>query len=86
MNKDYMLMMIKDRLKELEKKYRMYFDTDTGPSKSKSGAACIRSRINKQILTLRLLEHIVLRCPGNLTIDSDDLIKAFMKLVEGGTY
>ena len=80
-----MLQMLKIRIEELEKKYRMYFDTDSGPSKSKSGAACIRSRIKKQLGVLKLLEHIILRS-SIVTIDNDDLCAAFMKLVEGGIY
>ena len=40
-----MLEMLQQRIKMLEINYRKYFDTDTGPSKSKSGAACMRSRI-----------------------------------------
>ena len=83
MNKQYMLAVIKIRLKDVERKYRACFDTN-GPSKSKSGATVNRSRCMKEIRTLRLIEHLILRCPDTLTIDNEELCKAFDQLTEPG--
>lgn len=81
MNKAYMLEMVRQRIKILEAKYREYFDTN-GPSKSISGAACIRSRIKKDLGVLQLLEYLLLYCPDTMEIDNSNLCAAFDRLVE----
>lgn len=82
MNKEYMLRLIKERIAQLEKKYREYCNTDTGPSKSYMGSACLRSRVKKDINTLKLLECILFFCPDSMTIDNADAEAAFDRLVE----
>ena len=82
MNKEYMLALIRDRIKELEKIYRDYFDTDNGPSKSHSGSACLRSRTLKDMGTLKLIEYLLVYCPDSMEIVSEDITKAFDRLVE----
>lgn len=82
MNKEYMLKVCQERIKELQSKYRLYFDTDKGPSKSISGAACIRSRILKDIRTLKLLEYLLMYCPDTMSIDNQELQDAFDRLTE----
>lgn len=81
MNKEYLLSVIKQRIKQVESEYRKYFDLENGPSKSYSGAACMRSRLKKDLGTLRLLEHIITNCK-DITLDDDDLCNAFDRLVE----
>ena len=81
MNKDYLLRVIRERIKQVEEEYRKYFDLENGPSKSYSGAACIRSRLKKDLGTLRLLEYCICHC-SSITLDNDDLINAFDRLVE----
>lgn len=80
MDKEYMLLMIRARIKEVETKYRAYFDTD-GPSKSKAGAAVNRSKCLKEMRYLHLIEYLILRCPDTLTIDGE-LCEAFDRLTE----
>lgn len=77
-----MLAQVRYRIKQLESEYRQYFDTDNGPSTSKSGAACIRSRITKDLGTLHLIEYLLMYCPDTMLIDSDDICKAFDRLTE----
>lgn len=81
MDKEYMIDLIRARLKEVETKYRACFDTD-GPSKSKAGAAVNRSRCLKEMRILHLIEYLVLRCPDTMTIESDELCQAFDQLTE----
>lgn len=82
MDKEYMLQTIKIRIKELEKKYREYFSTDNGPSSSKSGAACMRSRIKKDLDVLKLLEALLMYCPATMVIDNENLERVFNRLTE----
>lgn len=82
MKKDYLLRMIRQRITELETKYRDYFDLDTGNSKSYSGAACMRSRIKKDLGTLKLLECLVMYCPNTMRLDNQEICDAFERLVE----
>lgn len=82
MNKEYMLNLIQFRIKELEKIYRVYFDTENGPSKSVTGSACLRSRTKKDLGTLRLLEYILKHCSDTITLDDEELVIAFDRLVE----
>ena len=82
MDKEYMLNTIRARLKQCETLYRSYFSTDTGPSKSASGAACMRSRYKRDIELLKLLEYLVMYCPDNMLIESADIIAAFDRITE----
>lgn len=82
MNKEYMLSVIKERIKALESEYRKYFDLDNGPSKSYSGAACIRSRIKKDLGVLKLIEYLLVYCPDTMEIVNDELCNVFDRLVE----
>ena len=82
MDRDYMLQSVRIRIEELQKKYREYFDTDNGPSRSVSGAACIRSRILKDLGTLKLIEYLLVSCSSKMTIDNEELCRAFDRLVE----
>lgn len=81
MNKEYLLSVIRQRIKQVESEYRKYFDLENGPSKSYSGAACMRSRLKKDLGTLRLLEYIITNC-NDITLDDDELCNAFDRLVE----
>lgn len=82
MNKEYMLTLIRERIKQLEITYRSYFDTDNGPSKSYHGSACMRSRTLKDMNTLKLIEYLLMYCPDTMEIVSEELIKAFDRLTE----
>ena len=82
MNKEYMLALTRERIAQLEAKYREYFDLDNGPSKSYSGASCIRSRIKKDLGTLKLIEYLLVYCPDSMSIESDDITQAFDRLTE----
>lgn len=82
MNKEFMLAQVRYRIKELEQQYRSYFDTDGGPSTSVSGAACMRSRVTKDLGTLHLIEYLLINCPDSLSIDSESICKAFDRLTE----
>ena len=81
MNKDDMLALIRIRISELESEYRKYFDTDNGPSKSYSGSACLRSRVKKDLGTLKLLEYLILRCADSVILNIENEA-AFNRLVE----
>lgn len=81
MNKDYLLTQIRARIEQVEVEYRKYFDLENGPSKSYSGAACSRSRLKKDLGTLRLLEYLIIRCPDTMEL-IDSLVEAFDRLVE----
>lgn len=80
MNKSYMLEIIRQRIHELQAKYREYFDLDNGPSKSYSGAACSRSRIKKDLGTLQLLEYLLVLCPDTMLIDDQEICDTFDRL------
>lgn len=82
MNREYLLQVVANRIKELQVEYRKYFDTDNGPSKSFSGAACIRSRIRKDLGTLKLIQYLLEYCPDTMVIESKDIIDAVDRLVE----
>ena len=82
MNKEYLLSMVRTRIKQVEEEYRKYFDLDNGPSKSYSGAACIRSRLKKDLGILHLLEYLIMYCPDTMQIDNEDLCNSFDRLVE----
>lgn len=81
MNKEWMLQICRQRIKELQQKYRLYFDS-TGPSKSLSGQACLRSRIMKDIRTLKLLEYLLSYCPDSMLIEDQEICGAFDKLTK----
>ena len=82
MDKKYMLIAICNRIAELEKQYRKYFDQETGPSKTYYGAACMRSRIKKELETLKLIQYLLMYCPDTMEIDSAELTAVFDRLVE----
>lgn len=82
MNKEYILNMVRARIKQVEEEYRRYFDLENGPSRSYSGAACARSRLKKDLGMLRLLDYLVRHCPDTLQIDNEDLCNSFDRLVE----
>lgn len=82
MNKEYMLRLIKERIAQLEKKYREYCNIDSGPSRTYSGSACMRSRVKKDISTLKLLECILFYCPDSMSVNNPDAEEAFDRLVE----
>lgn len=82
MEKEYLLKVIRLRIKQLEEEYRKYFDLTNGPSKSYSGAACIRSRLKKDLGTLHLLNYLVTLCPDTMCIDNTDLCSTIDRLVE----
>jgi hypothetical protein len=82
MNKEYMLTLIRERIEQLEVIYRKYFDTENGPSKSYRGSACMRSRTKKDLGTLKLLEYLLMYCPDSMEIESEEITKAFDRLVE----
>lgn len=82
MNKEFMLAQVRYRIKQLEAEYRKYFDLDDGPSKSVSGAACIRSRIMKDLGILHLIDYLLMYCPDDMVIESETVCKAFDRLTE----
>lgn len=82
MNKKYLLELVQARIKQLQDEYRSYFDLENGPCKSYSGAACMRSRCKKDLGTLQLLEYLLMYCPDNMEIESQDICDAFDRLVE----
>lgn len=82
MDKDYMLGAVNERIGVLEARYREYFDTDTGPSRTYMGAACSRSRVRKDLGTLRLIGYLLAYCPDSMEVDSEDIIRAFDRLTD----
>lgn len=82
MSKKYMIEATNFRIKELEKEYRKYFDTDNGPSRSLSGAACIRSRIKKDLGILRLLDYLLKFCPENMQVTDAEMMQVFDRYTE----
>ena len=82
MDKEYMLTAIRGRITELEVQYRKYFDQETGPSKTYYGAACMRSRVKKELDTLKLIQYLLLYCPNTMEIESAELTAVFDRLVE----
>ena len=74
-----MLAVLKQRIEELEKKYRSYFNV---AGQSYSGAACMRSRVKKDLGTCKLLEAILLQAPDSLVLNSTELEDTFNRLVE----
>lgn len=79
MNKEYMLGVLKDAITALEKEYRFYFNTE---GKSENGAATMRSRLKKDIGLCKLIEYLVMRCPGTLTVDNAELCAAFDRITD----
>lgn len=80
MNKQWMLEQIAVRLAELTKTYNSYCSTATGPSKSASGAACMRSRIKKDKDALKLIRTLLEHCSDDVIITDPEQIKAFNRL------
>lgn len=79
MDKEYMLSVLKDAITALEREYRFYFNPE---GKSENGAATMRSRLKKDIGLAKLIEYLVMRCPGTLTVDSPELCAAFDRITE----
>ena len=77
-----MITQLKLRISELESEYRKYFDLDSGPSKSYSGAACMRSRIKQKLNTCHLLLYLLMYVPDTMLIDNKDLCDTFDRLTE----
>ncbi|MBP3622023.1 MAG: hypothetical protein J6J16_09715 [Lachnospiraceae bacterium] len=82
MDRRWMLKVLKERISELEEKYRQYFDCTTGKSSTYMGAACMRSRIKKDLGVCKLLEAILLQCSDSLVLNSTELENTFNRLVE----
>lgn len=82
MNKEYMLSILKDAIEALEKEYRFYFDANNCAGKSENGAATMRSRLKKDIGLCKLIEYLVMRCPGTLTVDNAELCAAFDRITD----
>lgn len=79
MDRRWMLQVLKERIAELERKYRSYFDA---PGQSYSGAACMRSRVKKDLGVCKLLEAILLQASDSLVLNSTELEDTFNRLVE----
>lgn len=81
MTKAYLISTIDIRIKELTAKYRTYFD-ENGPSQSKSGRACMRSRVLKDIDTLKLFKYILKACPDSFEISDPNICLTMDKFIE----
>lgn len=79
MNKEYMLSVLKDAITALEKEYRFYFVAE---GKTENGSATMRSRMKKDIGLCKLIEYLVMRCPGTLTVDNAELCAAFDRITD----
>ena len=81
MTKAYLLKTIDIRIEELNQKYRMYFKED-GPSKSKSGRACLRSQTLKDLDTLKLFKYIIKKCPDSFEISDPNMCIIMDRFIE----
>lgn len=84
MNKEFMLASVKHRLKELEQNYALACDnvTRSGRRLTKSGGACYRSRLKRDICTLKLVRELLASCTAEYIMDVD-AADGFDRLIKG---
>jgi hypothetical protein len=84
-DKDYMLEEIACRIECLKEAYRKAVTgfTIRGDPVTKSGGACLRSRIKKDICALTLVKEILEQCTDDIEISDPDSITGFNRLVKG---
>lgn len=83
MDKEYMLVTVKRRIKELLKEYEAACNDKTvdGRSLSSNGAGTKRSRLKRDIQLLTLIEQLLISSKA-VYIDDSDAIDGFDRLVE----
>lgn len=83
MNKEYMLLMVGKRLEVLTKQYANACKglSLSGKPVSTSGAACLRSRIKRDICILELLKEL-LETSTAVYIENEDACMGFDKLLK----
>lgn len=83
MDKEYMLVTVRRRIKELLKEYEAACNDKTvdGRSLSSNGAGTKRSRLKRDIQLLTLIEQLLISSKA-VYIDDSDAIDGFDRLVE----
>ena len=83
LDKKYMEERLLDRMKELNEKYRSLCSSrlPDGTVCTYAGAAVNRSRVQKELGTLKLI-YKILSFTKSLDIDDEELVDAFDRLVE----
>ena len=83
MDKEYMLITVRRRIKELLKEYEAACNDKTvdGRSLSSNGAGTKRSRLKRDIQLLTLIEQLLISSKA-VYIDDSDAIDGFDRLVE----
>ena len=86
MDKEYMLITVRKRIKELTAAYEAACDDKTvdGRSLSSNGAGTKRSRLKRDIQLLILIEQLLLTSRA-VFIEDEDAIDGFDRLVEPRT-
>ncbi len=78
--KEQLSQMLTKKAKDLEQRYRLYFDTD-GPSKSAAGAAVMRARIKKDLDIVKLVLYLLESCPDDFYIRDADIMDILDKVI-----
>lgn len=84
-DKDYMLEELAYRIEYLKEAYKAYAQGHNirGDPVTRSGAACLRSRVKKDICTLSLVKEILEQCTDDIVIEDPDSLLGFDRLVKG---
>ena len=83
MDKEYMIVQLRRRIKELQAGYKAACNDQTvdGRQLSRNGAGSKRAHLKKDIQILTLIEVLLINCTLDV-VDNEDACQAFDKLVE----
>lgn len=84
MDKEYMLELIRARLKVLDKRLKAALNqqNEQGEAITYGAAAAIRTLTLRDIGTLKVMEQVLCWSKARMYIDDEDLIQAFHRLTE----
>lgn len=84
MNKEYMLELVRTRIAELEKRYKLACSCkdDNGNDITQGAASAIRTLSKKDLQILMIMEQLLFFTYKDFFLDDDDLIEGFHRLVE----
>ena len=84
MDKDYMLVLVRERIEQLQQRYKLAARCrdDNGELITNGAAAAIRTQCKRDLQILKVIEQLLLYCSSSLYLDDEDIIAGFHRLCE----